>query len=198
MALLDPPAYQEYAANMLTNLHFRRLNLAQRGLLWTLRLELWANKQLPSQEADLAAILGVSVSELRENLPILAPFLANKQGMMIAPDLDNYRAELDSKRARQSEGGKKGADTTNSRRAGSVTSGAGNPQTSPPSRSAPKPKSTRSSPDGSLEQPSPDQSSTSQEIQTQSLKKSDVDPWISSYEAAETSPNAYLLASRGH
>ena len=51
----NAPAYQEYASDMLASVDYRMLTLAQRGLLWSLRLELWVNKKLPAgrrKEAD--------------------------------------------------------------------------------------------------------------------------------------------------
>ena len=46
-----PPAYQEYAATILAQLPFRAMNLQDRGLLFTMRLECWVNTRLPSNHA---------------------------------------------------------------------------------------------------------------------------------------------------
>ena len=56
-----PPAYQEYASNMLANISFRSMDLAQRGLLYTMRLECWANESLPSNVDTLSNVLGQNV-----------------------------------------------------------------------------------------------------------------------------------------
>lgn len=53
-----PPAYQEYAADMLSNRHFRMMTLQQRGLLYTLRLECWVNGSVP---CDLTSLVSARV-----------------------------------------------------------------------------------------------------------------------------------------
>ena len=42
-----PPAYQEYAASVIANGDYRVLSLAERGLLYTLKLECWVNHRVP-------------------------------------------------------------------------------------------------------------------------------------------------------
>lgn len=59
-----PPAFQEYAADILVNKHFRLMSLEERGLLFTLRLECWANITIPSNQEELAKYLGIGVDEL--------------------------------------------------------------------------------------------------------------------------------------
>lgn len=110
------PAYQEYAGDMLSNLIFRTMSLQERGLLYTLRNECWVNKQLPSDHDGLAKILSVGVAEIESSLDAVMPFFAVVDGFIICPELDTYRARLESRKNKQSEGGKAGSAITNSNR----------------------------------------------------------------------------------
>lgn len=110
------PAYQEYAASMLANFKFRTLTLPERGALYTLRLECWANKRLPSDPASLSKILGLPRQDIESVLPALDAFFQTKDGWLFSTELDNYRAYLEEVRNARSEGGKKGAAKTNSRK----------------------------------------------------------------------------------
>lgn len=108
-----PPAYQEYAATMLAKFEFRALNLEQRGLLYTLRLECWENKTLPRDVTVLSKVLGQSVSE--SALKAIQPFFKFEDNSITSPELDNYQQALDERREKQRKGGQKGAKVTNSR-----------------------------------------------------------------------------------
>lgn len=112
---MKAPAYQEYAANMLANGDFRALSLAERGLLYTVRLECWANGGVPSDMRRLANFLRFDEADITAALPAIASFLRQDQGKLICPDLDDYRAAQEERRRRQSDGGKKGAASTNKR-----------------------------------------------------------------------------------
>lgn len=103
------PAFQEFAASMLANIHFRMLSPAERGLLYTMRLECWVNHGLPRQPAQLAKVLGFALSEVENALPSVMPFFSEESGHLICPELENYRAHLASIRTKQSEGGKQSA-----------------------------------------------------------------------------------------
>ena len=110
---MKAPAYQEYAANMLADIDFRSLDLAARGLLYTLRLECWVNVRMPSCPALLAKVLGLPENEVARGLKGLSPFFNDDAGMLYCKSLEGYRAAQSERRARQSAGGKKGAETTN-------------------------------------------------------------------------------------
>ena len=111
----EPPAYQEYAASMLAKFEFRRMSFAERGLLYTMRLECWVNGFLPSDEQELARVLGVAPQEVSSALPALRSFFMFNEGRITCPELADYRQYLDEKREKQSAGGKKGSRTTNKR-----------------------------------------------------------------------------------
>ena len=112
----DAPAYQEYAAGMLSRWEFRTLTLEERGLLWTMRLECWVNKQLPADEELLSTMLGRVIT--KSMVQSLSRFFQEGDGFLTMPDLEAYREYLAAIRAKQSTGGKAGAELTNKRRRG--------------------------------------------------------------------------------
>jgi hypothetical protein len=123
----EPPAYQEYASTMLAKMTFRLMSLEARGLLYTMRLECWANMQLPSDIDELTLVLGKPVTP--DILKAVKPFFDVVDNQIFSPELENYRVHLEDIRKKQSQGGKKGAKLTNNKRdpksAGDST---GNPQ----------------------------------------------------------------------
>ena len=126
-----PPAYQEYASEMLASVKFRAMSLETRGLLYTLRLECWANQKLPSEVGLLSKVLGIEVTQ--ELLVAASTFFEIVDGQITCPELDDYRVHLDDQRRRKSEGGKLGAKTTNRKRRSrnkskSTSTSAGNSQ----------------------------------------------------------------------
>ena len=100
------PAYQEYAAAMMTRFEYRTLTLAQRGLLYSMRLECWVNQFLPESPEILARILGFDPAEVAAELPYVMSFFDVQNGRITSPELESYRAHLDGIRERQSDGGK--------------------------------------------------------------------------------------------
>ncbi len=109
------PAYQEYASSMLANYNFRSLSLPARGLLYTLRLERWVNKSVPSDIQILAKVLGVPLEGLHELMRALTPFFSVKDEAFYSLELEDYRAYLTGLHEAKSQGGKKGAALTNAR-----------------------------------------------------------------------------------
>jgi hypothetical protein len=104
----DAPAYQEYAASMMSRFEYRNLILEARGLLYTLRLECWVNQRLPSDPEILAKSLGLPAQQVKDLLPLLfGTFLQVTEGAIQCPELEDYRKTIQDRRNRQSEGGKK-------------------------------------------------------------------------------------------
>lgn len=101
----DAPAYQEYAASMMARIEYRTMSLAERGLLYTMRLECWVNDKLPADTAKLARVLGFDADEVKKALPAIMPFFAVVDDFIISPELDAYKIHLYSVRKRMSEGG---------------------------------------------------------------------------------------------
>lgn len=104
-----PPAYQEYAASMLSNNNFRMMGLDARGLLYTLRLEYWVENPLPSDPVILAKILRLDPDSLCQALREIGDLIAIEGQMIKIPELDNYRKHLAEVREKQSSGGREGA-----------------------------------------------------------------------------------------
>ena len=110
----NPPAYQEYAATILSDKKFRLMTLEERGLLYTMRLECWINREIPSDEVDLAKYLSYHPAEIQKALSQrVKGFFDIKSGMFYCPELENYRQHLNARKEKQSQGGKRGANITN-------------------------------------------------------------------------------------
>lgn len=109
-----PPAYQEYASELLANKHFRLMSLAERGLLYTLKLECWANNTVPIKTEALSKYLGLTLNEVAEAFSEeVKAFVAINGDDLTIPELDDYRKHLTEIREKQSTGGKSGASITN-------------------------------------------------------------------------------------
>jgi len=111
------PAYQEYPADILNNEIFIQLSMAQRGLLWTLRMFCWKNESIPAGYKDIAALTGISEKEVSKlfdekmNDFFELQFDKPDNVRMINPDLEAYRREKIAARLKRSASGKQGADT---------------------------------------------------------------------------------------
>jgi hypothetical protein len=109
-----PPAFQEYAATILSSKAFRVMSLSQRGLLFTMRLECWVNQSIPSLSNELAKYLGFSHSEVSDALSADVISYFNESGnSYVCPELEDYRQHLNEQKEKQRAGGKKGAAITN-------------------------------------------------------------------------------------
>lgn len=188
----EPPAFQEYAASMLSNLPFRTMTLQERGLLYTMRLECWVNKQLPSKHHDLAKILGHPVEEIAASLAAVMEFFEIAGNFIVCPELEDYRVHLAERKLKQSQGGKRGSAITNGKRSRKVH--ADNPSDLS-SNSSTNPQVSHQ---GSVE--SSVQSSTEKPSKTQFSKKRIVDdPFVRDYEAAEQcTADDYAKVSKGY
>lgn len=172
------PAYQEYAAAMMASTPYRLLGLAERGLLYTMRLECWVNHGLPESPAALAKILGFDAAEVAAALPAVMPFFRKENGLITCPELDDYRRHLEATRLKQSEGGKQSAANKKgkSKSAESVTE-----------QGAQGKEVTCKSPTPKAQVLSSVQTSPAQPSQKQSLEKGLPDeyiPWATDYEKA--------------
>lgn len=162
------PAYLEYAASILANKHYRLMNLAERGLFYAMRLECWENQDLPANANDLAKYLGMNESEVNAAFTDrVKSFFKTDGNKLICPELDNYRQYLKERKAKQSEGGKKGAAKTNAK-----FKDAGNPQA---------PRQGRRE---SLDKYSLDQLSKTQSLENGQLSENNNDEWLNDYDKA--------------
>ncbi|MDP2786186.1 MAG: hypothetical protein Q8O38_16580 [Sulfurimicrobium sp.] len=188
-----PPAFQEYAAATMASTHYRVMSLAERGLMYSMRLECWVNTGLPENPATIAKILGFSFEDVKAALPGVMPLFANHGGMIICPELEDYRAHLKGIREKQSNGGKRGAEITNSKQPTERKDGASDSA----GDSAGDSRLTRRVTDGSLVKPSPVHLNQNQ----QSGSGIAIDPWLEDFDstpfevAHSTTPDAYKKAS---
>jgi uncharacterized protein YdaU (DUF1376 family) len=108
-----PPAYQEYASDLLANAKFKMMSLEERGLFFTMRMECWVNSSLPLDLSSLARYLGLEVIELEKSLSAgVLSFFKTKGDELICPELEDYKAKLIEKHLKMAEGGKKGGKAT--------------------------------------------------------------------------------------
>lgn len=111
-----PPAFQEYASDILSDRKFRMLSLAERGLLMTMRLECWVNKLIPATPSELAILLNLNPANVQEALTNrVAGFFERHDGNFYCPELEDYREQLAARKEAQSAGGRKGGETTQKR-----------------------------------------------------------------------------------
>lgn len=186
----DAPAYQEYAATMLSQIPFRTMTLQDRGLLYTMRMECWVNVRLPHSQNDLAKVLGLPVAEVAGSLAAVMPFFEVMDGFIVSPELENYRAHLADRKSKQSHGGKRGSAITNGKRnrpAKAVDAGV----SSTPSSTSRLPR--RGGGESSV------QPSTEKPSQNQPPERGVItDPFVAEHEAAEScTADAYARASGG-
>lgn len=171
-----PPAFQEYPADMLALLAFRKMSLQDRGLLYTMRLECWVNQYLPKNPYDLAKILGMPATEVTESLSNVMCLFKITGENIVSPELEKYRLHLAERKEKQSNGGKIGSKITNSKRKTELSQG-----NEDSSMSAGNLQPTRQGRDESLVESKPEKQS-----QNQSTEEGEVpEPFISDYEAAE-------------
>ena len=109
----DAPSYQEYPASIMAKLDYRTMSLAERGLLYTMRLECWVNERLPADPARLAKVLGYATEEVKQALPAVLSFFSELDGFVSSPELDNYKIHLADRKRRMSQGGKNSAEKRN-------------------------------------------------------------------------------------
>ncbi|MBT8582655.1 YdaU family protein [Polynucleobacter paneuropaeus] len=114
--LPQPPAYQEYPADILNNESFIQMSMAERGLYWTLRMYGWKNSTLPSNYKALSKLVGLSLEEFeslyKEHVCLFFCPSIDIEGRMVCPALEGYKEKLLADREKRSAAGKKGAIAT--------------------------------------------------------------------------------------
>lgn len=189
-----PPAYMEYAAAMLSDIRFRLMSPAERGVLYTIRLECWVNNGVPSDPTILAKILGFDSVLIASSLPAVLKFLERNGDLLVCPDLEDYRAHLKGVREKQAAGGRLGAATTN----GKTKSPRARTKQGEPSNTASNPTSyphgTRPTTCESSYQIKPDQHNQNQSLEEGGWDDS-TSEWLDSHQKAEQ--EQYEKASKG-
>lgn len=108
-----PPAYQEYASDMIARREYKELSFEARGFLWAMRMEWWVNGDFPADTNRLASYLGTTVEIVDKLLPQIKAFVENDGQSIGFADLWAYKLKLEIQREKMSAGGKKNAIYTN-------------------------------------------------------------------------------------
>lgn len=173
---------------MMANISYRIMSLAERGLMDSMRRECWVNHAVPAAPDLLAKVLGFPADEVRNALPAVMPFFTEMEGRLICPELENYRAHLNSIRERQSTGGKLGAAISHSKPKSDKRKQRGGSQGDPVAHPVSSPLGTPGVNIGSSVQYNPVQSSPDKTSNPLSLEPSDtpndVSDWAKDYERA--------------
>ncbi len=176
-----PPAYQEYAADMLANAKYRMMSLSERGLLETMRKECWVNHKIPSNPESLARYLGFGSQEITQNLSEkVLSFFKEADGELTCTELEDYRQNQQERERKMSEGGKKGGKNTQER----IKSAKGTLQaTIKPLRGD--------------EMNGNELNGDEIRLIEKEIPIAEIDPWIEEFENTPSAAISYLKASRG-
>lgn len=107
-----PPAYQEYPSDLLANEHYKLMEMDERGLFHSLRHYCWVNGSVPSDDAGLSELLGITVSYLDKTFShrvrhFFRPSDSDSK-RLICPELVDYKQELREKSDRKAMAGRVG------------------------------------------------------------------------------------------
>ncbi len=119
-----PPAFQEYAADLLANAQYRMMNLDEKGLFHLLRNECWVNDRVPAKHHELSSYLGVKYEKITECLTEkVLGFFITENDYLICPELNRYREQLNERSKKLSSAGHAGGKKTqeNNRLKGATT-----------------------------------------------------------------------------
>ena len=109
--LRAPPAYEQYASDLLANEHYRLMSLSERGLLETLRLQCWVSGSIPKDCPLLSRLTGIPEGHVSETLTarVLSFFESSSSERLVCPELLKQRERMDERRAERTRSGRKGA-----------------------------------------------------------------------------------------
>ncbi len=104
------PAFQFYASDTMADKRYRSMSLEERGLLISILCECWVNRSVPSDPQSIGKWLGFGKELIEAALTqrVLSFFKVN-ESEITSPELERYRTELEERREKMSQGGKKGA-----------------------------------------------------------------------------------------
>lgn len=106
------PAFMFYASDAIADKHYRMMSLAERGLYISMLCECWVNRIVPANPEAMAKWLGYPVDEINSAFTErVRSLFTQANGELTSPELERYRKELESRREKQSTGGRKGAKT---------------------------------------------------------------------------------------
>ena len=167
------PAYQEYAADLLANTHYRLMTLEEKGLFHLLRNECWVNDRIPANIDELSTYLGIDMAKIASALtPRIMAFFNLKDGFLTSPELNDYRTYLAERSNKLSSAGAKGGKITQQ-----------------------KNRNNQATLEGSLKPMSREELN---QVENNLADIKQTDPWIIEYDATPDLPTPYLIASRGN
>lgn len=118
--LRKAPAYQEYASDLIAEARFKTLSLAERGLLYSMRLQCWVDGAIPRDLIDLARLLGAETAEVQAALtPKVLRFFVMEDGHLVDPELQEQRARQEARREQLADAGRAGAERKHGKSYGS-------------------------------------------------------------------------------
>ena len=178
----DVPYFPLYAANLMSSRSFRLMSLKERGLLITILIECWVNGGVPSDFADMAKILGLTLDEVKMAYTNLqSTFLQEQEGQIISQELEGYRKGYLATREKQRLGGIKGAKQKKDKDKGRTEAlGGGQP---------------KGQPKASLIQVNSN-SINSNQLLNKEFESQEIQSWVDAYDRAPEAIS-YLKASRG-
>jgi hypothetical protein len=104
------PAFQFYASDTMADKRYRSMSLEERGLLISILCECWVNRSLPSDTQSISKWLSFTKDAIEAALTErVLSFFKIDRGEITSPELERYRTELEERREKMSQGGKKGA-----------------------------------------------------------------------------------------
>jgi hypothetical protein len=147
----------------------------------TMRRECWVNGFIPKEPSELAAYLGKSTEEVIANLSTrVLSFFRERNNQLVCPELDAYRAGLEEKSKRMSEGGKRGGKSTQNK--SKVVKATLEAMLNPLSRE---------------ELNGDELSGDEKKSLGRSITAEEMAGWVEDYDNSPDSSNAYLIASKG-
>lgn len=109
--LKQAPAVQIYPSDIMATKEYRLMTLEQRGLFFSLYLDLWVNREAPLEISDLSKYLGYSEIETQNAFTEhLFQFFEIRNDSIVCQSHEEYMSMLVERRKKQSAGGKKGAE----------------------------------------------------------------------------------------
>lgn len=104
------PAFMFYASDTMADRRYRMMSLDERGLFLSLLCECWVNRTVPANVESLGKLLSFPDTTVRAALTErVLSFFESNNGELQSAELERYRKELEGRRERMSQGGRKGA-----------------------------------------------------------------------------------------
>lgn len=115
------PAYQEYAANLMSDRSYKFLSLEEKGFFHLLRLECWVNLTIPASPKSLAVLANVSEEKASVLIEKVSYAFRRVGDDYVCPELEEYRNEVKRRNDARAIAGKKGGETKAKNRKESLT-----------------------------------------------------------------------------